>query len=131
MTSYHDDLKRAMEGQKILRLEVLQQKGEPHPELIIHLSNGAAITVMSDEEGNDNGALHLLTPPSTTALPAGLLFTPDMIGQKYTSRGRTFTITGYKASRPKYPVQVERDDGSKFKAGLAHVLMLLRAGAHA
>lgn len=115
-----------MEGQTISRLEIQQQKGASHPEIIIHLSNGASFMVMSDEEGNDNGALHMLVPPLfTTTTPQfssvgpGLMPSDqEMIGKKYASRGRTYTITGFAPNRPKNPVQLLRDDGKKFKCGI-------------
>jgi hypothetical protein len=42
---------------------------------------------------------------------------PGDLGRKFVSRGETYEIIGISPNRPKYPIDVMRSDGKRFKYG--------------
>jgi hypothetical protein len=55
----------------------------------------------------------------------GLLGFKGNIGDKYVSKGITFTITGLDGKKPKFPVLIEGSNGKKYKATVQSANMQL------
>jgi hypothetical protein len=51
------------------------------------------------------------------------------IGATFVRKGRTYTVTGFKTSRPKFPVSATRDDGRQYKFTVEGFLQALQAAA--
>lgn len=52
-------------------------------------------------------------------------FCEDDFGRSFTSRGRTYTITGANPRAPKFAIEADRDDGKHFKLPAKTVRALL------
>ncbi len=79
--------------------------------------------LQNKDEGNDEEDVDETTPitPWEIAQLTRLGIDP---GKKFTSKRTTFTVTGYKPNRPKYPVSAISQNGRRFKFPISSVIHL-------
>lgn len=93
----------------------------------VYKAGAASATPTASTQGGDDGDDDAPDSPLTASDRAALLrlgINPD---KKFTSGRTTYTVTGYKPSRWKYPVSCVNQNGRRFKFRAESVVSLQRS----